>query len=122
MLAHFISYRKENIDLNDAFVNIDAGNEMEATIPVGKSTNDGQGPQMSFTLKPQTVLEVWRKERQGCRLYEKLLRLVDQRASHETVCVLRDDWETMVIYPGDVVQVSGLYCVFTAFQKHFLSN
>ena len=62
------------------------------------------------TVNSVLVLEVMRRERQDeANRAEKVLRLFDEETSKESICILRDDWETMDLFPGDSVYITGDY-------------
>ena len=87
--------------LNDSFSNINLDDELDiADAKLIKPT--------ATTVNSVLVLEVMRRERQDqANRGEKVLRLFDEETSKEAICILRDDWETMDVFPGDSVFITG---------------
>ncbi len=94
----------KNIDrLNESLLDISINDDFD--VPEEITTKD-------TTVKSVLVLEVTRQEyhdlSKGTQ-NEKVVRLFDEGTSTEAVCFLRQDWETMEIFPGDSVFITGRF-------------
>ena len=73
-----------------------------------KYSDDRQYQKINFTVNPKVVIEVQTKERDNVyKVNEKILKLFDEDTFQSTKCILREDWETVNVYPGDLAYLTG---------------
>eukprot|EP00794_Sanderia_malayensis_P004887 gene4887-5527_t len=94
----------ENMDLlHQSLLDISFGEDFDAA-------SLATGRRDDTTVKSVLVLEVTRQEYHDSATgthMEKAVRLFDEETSTEALCYLRQDWETMDIFPGDSVFITG---------------
>ena len=107
-VSFICSFRNGEIDFNDSFLHIDFDDDIDLPSESCAQRQASLGNEAIFTVKPRLVLEVLRRETENqSKMFEKTLRLFDEEASQETVCILREDWEAMEVLPGDLVHITG---------------
>jgi len=99
---------KKQFELDDSLIGIEFGDEMNTRGLASKYSDDRQYQKINFTVKPKVVIEVQTKERDNVyKVNEKILKLFDEDTFQSTRCILREDWEAVNVYPGDLAYLTG---------------